>query len=180
MILGLHGCGDTASTFAQWGLAPTDVQATQGYIAVSVGGKDGTCWNEGTDVQPALDELEEAFACFYVHRRKVMVAGYSSGGGMAYILGLKHAEKFAGILIEHSGMTDPNGLLAAPAWRINVAHIGAKRDGFYPPAKYQADWAALRAKGHLVVSEELDIGHDGRAQDWVRTLLPKATVWVKP
>jgi poly(3-hydroxybutyrate) depolymerase len=129
-----------------------------------------------------MDKVTAAIAdistCFYVHQQKVVLAGYSSGGELAYQLGLTQAAKFAGILIEDSGL---NGVSpSAAAWKINVAHITHNQDGDYPLASVQADWATLRAAGIPLLSTSVDGPHDGTSTDWATWLLPKIDGWKAP
>src|SRR5262249_4605330 len=41
LVVGLHGCGDTAYNFATWGVNPWDGRATQEHIGISLDGATG-------------------------------------------------------------------------------------------------------------------------------------------
>jgi predicted esterase len=180
LLILLHGCGDKAYNFATWAGSPFDNRSKQSYNVVSVGGRDGQCWDLGQDEPKITDELKEAIACFYVDRKRVFLGGYSSGGQLAYQYGLRNAKTFAALLIEHSSIPDRDKLIAGAAWPITVGAIGAINDSYFPPAVFNADWSALRAKGHVIDTQALPIGHDGRSDDWKNFLLPKMSTWKAP
>jgi len=178
LVVGLHGCGDTAANFALWGVNPSKQIATQTHIGISVGGKDGQCWDAAKDGDKAIAAIEDISKCFYVHQQKVVLAGYSSGGILAYKLGLSQSSKFAGIIIENSGLggTQPT----AATWKINVAHIAHTGDASFPIAKVKADWAKLEAAGIPLQKKEVAGSHDGTDADWADYLLPKIAGWKAP
>jgi predicted esterase len=189
VVIGMHGCGDYSENFATWAMAPyNDVKNGrqndfQSYIAISVEDTSKGCWdlNHADKVIAALDD---AAACFYVDQSRVVVAGYSSGAGVAYKVGLSHAERFAGILIEDGGLYD-NGaaektLLANAAWKINIAHMLHDSDPDYTPAKVQADWALIKAAGFPLVTSHVPGDHSGTSKDWYSFLIPATTTWVAP
>jgi predicted esterase len=180
LVIGLHGCGDAAKTFAQWAISPPEGRKSQSYIALSVGGRDGACWDVKADEDKVQAELTEALACFAVDRKKIFIAGYSSGGQLAYQVGLKNAKRYAAILIEHSSIPNRDVLLAGTARPIEVAAIGAINDTNFPPAVFNVDWSALRGRGHTIDTQTLPIDHNGRSQDWLGFLLPKVKIWKAP
>ena len=180
LVVGIHGCGDSAYNFATWGVNPYDTRQKQNHIGISIGGKDGQCWDTSTtkDIDKVVAAITDISTCVYVHKQKVVLAGYSSGGILAYKLGLTQAANYAGILIENSGLegTQP----AAAAWKINVAHIAHKQDGDFPLKNTEADWAKLQAAGIPLQTSEVDGTHDGTSDDWNNFLLPKITTWKAP
>lgn len=178
LVVGLHGCGDTAMNFALWGVNPGKQIATQTHIGISIGGKDGQCWDAAKDGDKAIAAIEDISKCFYVHQQKVVLAGYSSGGILAYKLGLSQSSRFAGIIIENSGLggTQPSGA----TWKINVAHIAHTGDASFPIAKVKADWAKLEAAGLPLQKKEVAGTHDGTDGDWADYLLPKIAGWKAP
>lgn len=108
----------------------------------------------------------------------MILAGYSSGGILAYKIGLGQAAKFAGILIENSALGGAQP--SAASWKINVAHIAHKSDGAFPLSGVQADWAKLEAAGIPLQKSTVDGAHDGTSEDWVNFLLPKIDGWKAP
>ncbi|MCL2724407.1 MAG: prolyl oligopeptidase family serine peptidase [Polyangiaceae bacterium] len=120
LIVGLHGCGDDALNFAHWAINPNT--ATQQYIGISVDGAtspDGEgCWDVGNDDPKVLAAVDDISKCYWVDQSRITIAGYSSGGILAYSVGLQNASRFAGILIEDSGLypLDEDTLLANAWW----------------------------------------------------------------
>lgn len=183
MVLGLHGCGDNAKNFAEWAIVPYDDRATQSYVAVSVGGRDGGCWDAAQDEAKVLQVYDDVRTCFYVHQKKVAIAGYSSGGMLAYYTGLRNAYRFSGILIENSGMNfgDQTGaVLAAAEWKLNVGISAHLQDQSFVIGAVRGDRDLLQNAGFPVQYRELDGDHDGNSGDWHEFLLPKVATFVAP
>ncbi len=186
VIVGMHGCGDDALNFAKWGVNPFPTRAKQQHIGISVSGESGNnkCWSMGGDDDKVLAAVEDLAKCFWVNRSKVVVAGFSSGGQLAYRVGMMKASSFAGILIENSGLyaagAPSASLIAGAAWKIHVAHRARTSDSVFPIAKVKADWQSLSAAGFPVVTSELAGGHDGNSDDWASWLIPQSASWVAP
>jgi pimeloyl-ACP methyl ester carboxylesterase len=181
MVVAIHGCGDQARNFLTWGAVPQPLRATQDYIAISIGGREGQCWNLATDETIVDAAIEHVRGCYYAHQKKITLMGYSSGGLLSYQMGLKYASRFAGLLIQHSAISD-RSLLSKATWKLNVAHTGGRQDTFFPPTSYNADWAALRAAGFPISTQELNVNHDGSSDQWRTFLLPKIkdANWIAP
>jgi predicted esterase len=193
VIIGTHGCGDSADNFATWGPAAwndgynngqgareNDIQS---YIALSVEDQSGQCW-QIADAGKVLAALDDAISCFYVDQGRVTMAGYSSGAAVAYEVGLANALRFAGILIEDGALYD-NGsneasLLANAAWKINIAHIAHESDPDYPLAQVQADWQVIDKAGFNVKEYVVPGDHSGTSVDWYGTLDPDISGWSAP
>ena len=178
LVVGLHGCGDDAMNFASWAVNPWDTRGKQAHIGISVGGKDGNCWDTNKDVDKVIAAIDDVSKCFYVHKQKVVLAGYSSGGMLAYKIGLSQSARFAGIIIENSGLGSAQP--SAATWKINVAHIAHKDDGNFPLNRVHGDWAKLEAAGIPLQKSEVDGEHDGNSDDWNTFLLPKIAGWKAP
>jgi predicted esterase len=167
--------------FAQWGAAPYDTRDDQKHLAISVDGASGggNCWNVPADAPKVIAAIDDMAKCFYVHKQKVVIGGFSSGGMLAYALGITQAERFAGILIENSNV--PNGIdLSKASWKINIAHRARTGDGAFPIAGVRSQWQKLRAAGFPLETEELPGGHDGESSDWAEWLIPKMASWKAP
>jgi hypothetical protein len=184
LIVGLHGCGDSAYNFATWGVNPYDSRATQQHIGISIGSRDGTCWSKGVDDDKILAAVDDISKCFWVHQKKVVVAGYSSGGEMAYRVGLQSAARFAGIIVEDSGLyaagIDPSVLLANAAWKLHIAHRTHTADTTFPLALVKADWAKTTTAGFPLLTSETPGDHNGVSSDWVTWLIPQSAPFVAP
>ena len=183
LIVGLHGCGDNAKNFASWGVNPFDTRSSQTHIGISIGGQDGNCWSASDDAK-VLAAVADIASCFWVHQKKVVIAGFSSGGELSYRLGLSQATKFAGILIEDSGLyaanSNPDALLANAAWKLNIAHRTHTSDPVFPLAKVKADWAKTTAAGFPLMTSETPGAHDGTSTDWANWLIPQSASWTAP
>lgn len=183
LVVGLHGCGDNAKHFAEWAIVPYALRETQSYVALSLGGRDGGCWSLEEDEAKVLEAVADVRQLFFIHQKKVTVAGYSSGGMLAYYTGLRNAYTFAGILIENSGMPfgdATDAVLAAAEWKLNVALNVHLQDANFPPSKTRDDRDRLSAAGFPVQFRELDGSHDGTSANWAEFLLPKIAGFVAP
>ena len=187
LVVGLHGCGDSAMNFATWAMAPWDTRATQDHIAISIGGKDGQCWTNGTDDDKVLAAVDDLSTCFWIHQQKITIAGYSSGGGLAYRVGLEHADRFAGILIEDSAAYGAGGagisedtLLAGASWKLNIAHLTHTSDADYTLSQVLTDWTKITSDGFPLVTQQTAGTHDGTGTDWSGWLLPQSESFVHP
>ena len=182
LIVGLHGCGDSAANFAAWGINPYDTRASQDHIGISIGGKDGQCWSASDD-DKVLAAVDDIASCFWVHQKKVVIAGYSSGGISAYRVGLKNALRFAGIIIESSGLYGTgavDSLLANASWKLNIAHRTHSSDTVFPLAKVQVDWDKTSAAGFPLVTSITAGTHDGTSADWAEWLVPQSAGFLAP
>jgi poly(3-hydroxybutyrate) depolymerase len=178
LVVSAHGCGDSAKNHLSWAVSPYELRATQAFIGISVGGRDGQCWTLASDENLILKALAHARTCAYGDQRKIFMAGYSSGGMLAYYTGLRNSALFAGILALKTGVGDRNLISGATA-KPRVAAFGGAADTYFPAATYRGDWAALRAAGFTVVSAEDGSPHDGSADEWRLKLLPYVTQWSK-
>lgn len=192
LLVWLHGCGGNAEGDL-WSIAPPATRQTQSYIAISIGGRDGACWSVNTDTPKVLAAIADIGRYFNINPRKVFLAGYSSGGNMAYRVGFQHTSLFAGLLVENSdpfygtGAT-PASLLASASWKINVAHLAHLSDTTYPIAGVRSNLATLTADGFPVTKIEKagthydpDNGDFGTSYDLIHFLLPfLETNWASP
>jgi predicted esterase len=184
LLVGLHGCGDNAWNFASWGVNPYDTRDAQDYIGIAIDGASGggSCWDT-SDEAKVLAAIDDVSRCLYVHQQKIVIAGFSSGGELAYGVGLRNASRFAGILIENATLSaagDPAQLIGSAAWNINVAHRAHTQDGVFPIDTVHDDWALLRNAGFPISSSEVDGDHNGSSQDWTGWLLPQMATWQRP
>ena len=186
LVVAIHGCGDSAYNFATWGAVPYALRASQDYIAISIGGRDGACWTVPGDGALVAAAIAHVRSCFYVHQKKIVLAGYSSGGELSYALGMTDTAAYAGILIENSSLSSGVGgskvdaVLAAAAWKINVAHSARLSDGSFPIAEVRSDRDKMLAAGFPLQYRELPGDHNGTSDDWALYLLPKMASWSAP
>ena len=104
-----------------------------------------------------LAAVDDIAGCFWVHQKKVVIAGYASGGISVYRVGLKNADRFAGIVIEDEGLY---GTGAADAL---LATRRAPRD-------FRSSRASLPVAGT----------HDGTSTDWAAWLVAQSAGFVAP
>lgn len=178
LVVGMHGCGDSAHNFATWGVNPAKTRGSQAHIGISIGGKDGQCWDTSADAEKVTAAIADISTCFYVHQQKVVLAGFSSGGLLAYRMAFANAGNYAGILIENSSIGGASP--ASASWKIPVAHFAHTEDTSFPIAKVRADWAKIEAAGLPLSKKEAPGGHDGTSDDWSDFLLPKIAGWKAP
>lgn len=148
LLLWMHGCGGEAYGDA-WAVSPG---GSQSWISVSVGGRDGECWDANNDVAMVLAALDDVQRRLNVDRRRVVIGGYSSGGDMAYRTAFYNASRFAGIIAENTSPFRDSGSsqtssIAAAAWKLNVVHLAHLSDTTYPIANVRSETNALQAAG---------------------------------
>ena len=187
LLVAMHGCGDTALNFATFAAVPFALRANQNYIAISIGRRDGQCWNVPADAVLVSAAITHVRSCFYVHQHRIVLAGYSSGGMLAYNMAMTDALTYAGVLIENSGLSQAVGgvgnvdaVLGAAGWLINVAHTARIQDASFPIAGVRVDRDKMLAHGFPLQYRELDGPHDGTPADWSDYLIPLMAGWVSP
>jgi predicted esterase len=152
LLVWMHGCGGEAEGDT-WNVGSYTEEAGHGWLALSLGGRDGGCWNllaesEGL-VMAALADFE---AHFNVDRHRVFLSGYSSGGDLAYRTGFRHSSTFAGLIIENSAPFEqtestPAESLAAATTKLDIVHLAHLQDGTYPIANVRNEVAEVKAAG---------------------------------
>ena len=185
LLVGLHGCGDDAYNFATWGINPYDTRGDQDYIGLAVGGETGgsKCWNVNADADKVEAAIADVSKCVYVHQQKIVLAGYSSGGELAYSMALKDATHVAGLLILDSSVSSAGNadqLLAGAARKLDIAHRAHKDDDVYPLDGVEADWAIVKSAGFPLQTSIGPGTHDGTSEDWSGWLLGKMKDWKAP
>jgi predicted esterase len=148
LFIWLHGCGGQAANDAR----VVSPGGSQSWLTVSVGGRDGGCWNAGNDASLVLAALDDVTQHLNVDPRRVTIGGYSSGGNLAYRTAFYNAGRFAGILAENTAPfygtgSSQSASLAAAAWKLNVAHLAHTGDMTYPIANIRNETNALEAAG---------------------------------
>ena len=186
LLVALKGCGDTAANFATWAAVPPSVRGSQDYIAISVGGRDGGCWNGAIDAPIVAAAIADVRSCFYVHQGHIVLGGYSDGGDLAYRIGMANALAYAGLLIEKGalsiavGAANVDATLNAAAWKLNVGHTAGLLDDSYPISVVRSDITKMQNHGFPVHYRETGVNHDGSPDDWSEYLLPLMGSWSTP
>ena len=185
LLVAIHGCGDTALNFAGWAAAPWPLRPTLDYSAISIGGRDGQCWSlsDAAWVEAAIADVR---ACFWVHQKEIVLAGFSSGGGLAYKMAMDDAAAYAGVLIENSSLSSVVGsgnvdaVLDAAAWKLHIGHTARLGDVNYPIAGVRADWTKMLNHAFPLQSRELAGQHGDTGTDWEGFLIPMMANWAAP
>jgi hypothetical protein len=182
LLVWMHGCGGEAEgdTFV---ISPGDDRS---YIAISIGGRDDDCWDPDTDVPKVLAAVADVKTHFNIAPRRVIIAGYSSGGDLAYRTIFDNADLFAGILAENTSPFRDTGStaaqsLAAAAWKFNDVHLAHDQDDTYPLAGVQGEITQMQNAGFPVTlidvpgdhfDDDNDVNDTGTDNDLRHYLLP--------
>jgi hypothetical protein len=191
LLVWMHGCGGDAQGDT-YEVAPGDDRS---YIAISVGGRDGGCWDPNIDVPKVLAAVADLKTHFNINPRRVIIAGYSSGGDLAYRTIFDNAALFAGILAENTSPFRDTGStqaqsLAAASWKFNAVHLAHTEDDTYPLAGVTSEINAMQDAGFPVTFNAVPGHHydpddaatgTGTDNDLRRYLLPHVNDgWLAP
>jgi hypothetical protein len=156
LFVWLHGCGGEAEGDA-WVVDPgAEEGVPQDWMTLSLGGRDGGCWNPLAETEPlVMAAIADFETHFNVNRRRVVLGGYSSGGDLAYRTAFKHSSTFAGLLIENSApFRDTEAseaeLLGAATTKFPIVHLAHAEDKTYELDEVEPEIAAIRAAGFPV------------------------------
>jgi predicted esterase len=151
LLVWMHGCGGEAEGDA-WTVGSYTAEAGHGWLALSLGGRDGDCWTPSVDEAKVTAAIEDFEAHFNVDHHRVILGGYSSGGDLAYRTGFRHSSTIAGLLIENSSpfrdteSTQAESLGAATT-KFHIVHLAHSEDDEYPLAGVQNETNAVKAAG---------------------------------
>jgi hypothetical protein len=180
LFVWLHGCGGDSEGDA-WVVDPgAEEGIPQDWMTLSLGGRDGGCWNPLTETEPlVMAAIADFETHFNVNRGRVILGGYSSGGDLAYRTGFEHSSTFAGLLIENSSpFRDTEAseaeLLAAATTKLHIVHLAHTGDTTYPIEGVQNEVHAVEAAGFPVELIERPGGHSDSHtdSDLITYLLP--------
>ncbi len=156
LFVWLHGCGGEAEGDA-WVVDPgAEEGVEQDWMTLSLGGRDGGCWNPLAETEPLLLAAIADFEThFNVDRRRVILGGYSSGGDLAYRTAFNHSSLFAELLIENSAPfrdteESQTELLGAATTKFPIVHLAHASDNTYRLAEVEPEIEAVRAAGFPV------------------------------
>lgn len=151
LLVWMHGCGGEAEGDA-WTVGSYTAEAGHGWLTLSLGGRDGTCWTPSVDEAKVIAAITDFEAHFNVDTHRVILGGYSSGGDLAYRTGFRHSSTIAGLLIENSSpfrdteSTQAESLGAATT-KFHIAHLAHTGDTEYPIAGVKAEIEAVKNAG---------------------------------
>jgi phospholipase/carboxylesterase len=157
LIIYLHGYGScpdrilalltplaTAQRFAV--LAPCGSKK----LAVLPDGLPGYGWEGQTDIPATVKEIRTLIAAGSVDPERVYLMGFSMGGNLAYVVGLKNPGLFAGLIIFSSALQKEfftADELKAAAAKLPVFIVQGSRDQAMGPQMGQAAYEFLKASG---------------------------------
>lgn len=188
LLVWMHGCGGEAEGDV-WTVGSYTAEADHGYLALSLGGRDGTCWTPSVDEAKVIAAITDFEAHFNVNAHRVILGGYSSGGDLAYRTGFRHSSTIAGLLIENSSpfrdteSTQAESLGAATT-KFHIAHLAHEQDTEYPLAGVHAEIEAVENAGFPVTfiqkpGEHFDSHTDSDLQDELLPLIESGG-WTSP
>lgn len=103
LIIGLHGASGSENTWLdRRRRGDTEnlckrLSQERGYVFVAPSGRGPFTGYRRIGGQDVMDVLERALSIYNIDPERVYLTGHSMGGGGTWILGLRHAEKFAAI-----------------------------------------------------------------------------------
>ncbi len=111
--------------------------------------------------QRVFDAIEAAQQRFTIHPDRVFIAGFDTGGTMAFRVAMNHPRRFAGIL--SVGGVFPRGLQPlghlVEARRLPVFMALGRDSLIYPPAEACDDLRLFHAAGMSVTLRQYPCGH---------------------
>jgi hypothetical protein len=155
LLVWLHGCGG----YGRYDIDNVAPASSDPYIAISVGGREGGCWDVDADQAKVLAAIADVETHFNIDKRRIVLAGYSSGGDLTYRTAFYHARVFSGVLVENSTPFRDTGSsasasVAAAAWKFPVVQLAHTGDTTYPIATVRSETSTLRSAGFPVTLVE--------------------------
>lgn len=180
LLVMIHGCKQTPEDFA----AATRIAALadeKGWLVLlprqTNRANKWSCWNwfdpptsQGRgEVAIVAAQVKAVRRHYRVDRRKVFVAGFSSGGALATALAVRHPELFAGAFV-HSALAC--GAAALPSSALKVMRDGADTDSAKIGAQARARaGGTVRVPAVIVQGEKDDVVAPPNAMDVERQFL---------
>ena len=103
LIIGLHGASGSENTWldrrrrGETENLGKRLSQERGYLLVAPSGRGPFTGYRGIGGQDVMDVLDRVLSIYNIDPERVYLTGHSMGGGGTWILGLRHAEKFAAI-----------------------------------------------------------------------------------
>jgi len=163
LFVWLHGCGGESSGDINT-VSPGLDGAAQDWISITVGGREGGCWDPGGDQSKVTAAIADMKSHFNVDPHRVILSGYSSGGDLAYRIAFYNSSSYAGVLAENTAPFRDTGSsqadsLAAATTKFNVVHLAHLQDDTYPIAQVRAETDAMKAAGFPITRIEVEGTH---------------------
>jgi len=130
-------------------------------------GQHGFAWGEADELllsaeQRVFDSMHAASCKYNIARRRIFLAGFQEGGTLAFQIGLRHPDRFAGVL----SLGGPFPLERAPLMRLDEVRdlplfIAQGRDSAHYPIERTCDELRLfHAAGLSVTLRQYPCGDD--------------------
>jgi dienelactone hydrolase len=184
-----HGCGGQS----EGDINTISPGGAQSYIAITVGGREGQCWDPGSDGAKLLAAIADMKTHFNINPRRVILGGYSSGGDLSYRTAFYNSRMFAGLLAENTSPFRDTGSsqsasLGAASFKFHVVHLAHTGDDSYPIDGVRSETDAMKAAGFPIERVERpgghydeDTGSSGTDYDLKTLLLPHLNDgWLSP
>ena len=160
LFVWLHGCGGDGKGDT-WSVSPG---GSQSWVSLSLGGRDGGCWNVDTDSSMVMAALADVKHRLNIDPQRVVIGGYSSGGDLAYRTAFYNALSFAGVLAENTSPfrdtdSSPSSSLTAASWKFNIAHLAHLQDTTYPIDGVRSETDQVRKAGFPIERLEKNGAH---------------------
>jgi hypothetical protein len=162
LFVWMHGCfGDSGGDIYTVSPETVGESATpRDWISISIGGRDGGCWDVNTDGALVYAAIEDAETHFNIDRHRIILGGYSSGGDLAYRTIFYNSTYFAGILAENTAPfrdtgSTPAASIAAASYRFPIVHLAHLQDDEYPIDQVRGEIGQLESAGFPVELIEL-------------------------
>ena len=103
LVIGLHGASGSENTWldrrrrGETENLSKRLSQERGYLLVAPSGRGPFTGYRGIGGQDVMDVLDRVLSIYNIDPERVYLTGHSMGGGGTWILGLRHAEKFAAI-----------------------------------------------------------------------------------
>lgn len=155
-----HGCGGESGG----DIFTVSPGGSQDWISISVGGRDGECWDPASDQPKVLKAIATIKTHFNIDPRSVILGGYSSGGDLSYRTAFENSRQIAGVLAENTSPFRDTGLsgdaaLAGASAKLHVVHLAHLQDDAYPIAGVRQETDAMVAAGFPLTRVEVNGSH---------------------
>ncbi len=151
LVVWSHGCDGTAeSDLDNLMTGADDAWVNFPFITIFLQGPDAgfdaatetaypgpACWDPQQDAAKVLLDISQAEQEFNIDPRRIIIAGYSSGGDLSYWTIFNNSDEFAGILAQNTNPWSQDGSASlqseidSAGWPFNILQVATQDDGIY-------------------------------------------------